>query len=483
VWHVIAALAVVLSACNLDSVYLPDLLEGRTSAQLAFAHPVDDCAECHEQHVAEWEISNHAYAAKDPVFKAMVQVGQSQSEGKLGQFCVQCHTPTGMASGQTAVEFDESSQTFVQDLENLGPIAEHGVSCDVCHSITDIVEPVNARAVLTPNGVRRATIEDPVPTKAHESEYSELHGKSELCGMCHSVVNPKGALIEETFPEWESSSFAAQGKQCQDCHMAEYTGRAAPDGPQRTLHRHTFVGVDVSLLPPESFPGYNQMREDTATLLRESAAFDATFDPETDRIEMTIDNLAGHALPSGATAERQMWVELIVSDESGEVVFESGTLDSQGDIRDGVASHSTAPGTDPQLVYFGQQLVAIAGLDEIEDEEARAAIRQEMDGACRPMGLGAVAADSTLTPVSFPWQANWQCNYLIDADHRATPSFDLSALAEGSYQAALTLKFRTFPPYFLRELELAGGLDPDVKTRLPIVDMATATLVFDIQGP
>lgn len=457
---------------------LPPLLEPREQAQLGFAHPIDDCSECHAQHVEQWEGSNHAYAAKDPVFTAMVRVGQAQSEGKLDQFCVQCHTPPGMASGQTEVVRNAATGVFEQDLSRLGPIAEHGVSCDVCHSITDVVEPVNARAVLTPNGVRRATIADPVPTTAHESANSDLHAQSELCGMCHSVVNPKGALVEETFPEWLSSSFADEGTQCQDCHMPTYEGRAAPDGPVRTLHDHTFVGVDVSLLPPDEFPGYDSLREATTLLLQSSVDFDAAFDGPSRRLQLTIDNLAGHALPSGATAERQMWVELLVVDAAGEVVFESGTLDANDDVRDGVDGHSLAPGSDPQLIYFGQQMVAIQGLDAIDDDAIRAAIRADKEQQCVSLGLGAVAEGSEMTPVTFPWQANWQCNYLIPVDGRATPSFDLSGLASGEYEAHISLKFRTFPPYFLRELEALGGLDPAVKTRLPTVEMASTTLGF-----
>jgi nitrate/TMAO reductase-like tetraheme cytochrome c subunit len=47
------------------------------------------------------------------------------------------------------------------------------------------------------------------------------------CGGCHAVTNPKGARIEETFPEWAASSFAERDETCQDCHMPAYEGRAA----------------------------------------------------------------------------------------------------------------------------------------------------------------------------------------------------------------------------------------------------------------
>ena len=59
--------------------------------------------------------------------------------------------------------------------------------------------------------------------------------------------------------------------------MPEYTGQAASEGaegdaiiPQRTLHRHIMPGVDVSLLPRDEFPGYDELRAAVAALLQEA---------------------------------------------------------------------------------------------------------------------------------------------------------------------------------------------------------------------
>ncbi|MFZ9888210.1 MAG: multiheme c-type cytochrome [Myxococcota bacterium] len=188
-----------------------DPLQARTEGSMAFAHPETECRECHAQHVEEWSVSSHAYAAKDPVFHAMVRLGQGQSQGKVGQFCVQCHSPVGMALGETEVYFDEDIQKFQQRTEGLSDVAAAGVSCDVCHSVTAVLEPKNARMIMSPNGVRRATIEDPIENAAHGSAHSALHGSSFLCSSCHAVTTPKGALVEETYQEWEQSSQASSG--------------------------------------------------------------------------------------------------------------------------------------------------------------------------------------------------------------------------------------------------------------------------------
>lgn len=469
---------------------LPDLLIDREEVVQAFTHP-DECQVCHQQHYEEWQITPHAYAMKDPVFKAMVDLGQRQTAGKLGQFCVQCHSPTGLATEQTAVTQDPMTMEYQQNLD-VDPIAMSGVTCTACHSITNVISSGNAQVVYTPNGIMRGPIADPVDNVFHASEYSPLHddqveGFGLVCGTCHSVTNPKGATIEQTFEEFEVSGAKVEGETCVSCHMPEYTGKAAvgpevPDDlelPDRTLHRHTFVGVDVSLLPPGEFPGDAEMRALSEALLQESAEFTAGYDNGSGQITTSIKNLAGHALPSGATAERQMWIELIVRDNMGAAVFNSGTLDPEGNLRDGLASHTSMPGTDPQLAYFGQVLVAINGFADMSPEEKTAA-RALIDSECIPFGQGALANGSQGVAVDMPWQADWQCDDIIAPDATEFHSYNVGALAAGNYTARVRLLFRSFPPHFLTKLEVESGLDPAVKMRVPTVVMAEENLNFTI---
>ncbi len=451
-----------------------EALETRLDETMAFADPTADCAECHAQHVEEWSISNHAYAAKDPVFHAMVHLGQHESGGALDQFCVQCHSPIGMATGQTEVTFDEAAGTYVQDVEGLDALAQTGVSCDVCHSVTAVLEPHNARMVLSPNGVRRGTIEDPVHTDAHASAYSELHGSSDLCSSCHAVTNPKGALVEETFQEWTASPAADEGKTCQSCHMPSYAGEAAPGGPQRELHRHFFTGVDVSLLPPDEFPGYDEMRRQTAEMLQSAASMSLSVAPDSRELVVAIENLAGHALPSGATAERQLWLEVVLRDAAGTVIFESGTLDETGNLRDAFESHTTDPGSDPHLAVYLQYMLSDPTLAELTEPDDQSARRLALTEACDDIYLGQMPEGVAVVP--FPWQANWQCNYMIPPGETAEARFPVPDVPTTSYQAEVRLLFRAFPPYFLTKLEESAELDPAVATRMPTVTLAEATL-------
>jgi hypothetical protein len=275
------------------------------------------------------------------------------------------------------------------------------------------------------------------------------------------VVNPNHVALESTHIEWVQSAFAGS-KSCQDCHMPEREGPAATGHRTRTVHDHVFAGVDVSLLAEPDFPGYEEMRSRAQALLQSSVEFTANAAPAARRLDVLIHNLAGHALPSGATADREMWVEVILHDAQGNVAFESGTLDDRGDLRVANPERTTRPGTDPALVLYTQTMY----------------LERVLDG-----GTAALLPDGGETEprvVDFLWEPRGMKESLVTVsktDHRA---YDLGSLRAGHYSGTVRLLFRSFPPHLLRKLEDLAGLDPDVKTRVPTVEMASATVDFDL---
>ena len=76
----------------------------------------------------------HAYAAKDPVFVALNQRGQRETDGALGDACVQCHAPVALAAGLTT------------DGTNLADLPDHlgGVTCAWCHRVDAVTGDHNA---------------------------------------------------------------------------------------------------------------------------------------------------------------------------------------------------------------------------------------------------------------------------------------------------------------------------------------------------
>ncbi len=385
-------------------------------------------------------MSSHAYAMVDPVFRALVKLGQEETAGELGQFCVRCHSPYAVATQQTPVTSEHG--VFRQELDT-GPVAGAGVSCDACHGATG-VEADEGALSIEPDGVRRAGIRDPMSNDFHRSEYGSFQETSRFCGSCHDVTFGEGAAalrVESTYSEW--TDVPSTGT-CQDCHMPTRAGRAALDGPERLVHDHRFVGADVSLLPDAAFPFDAELREASRALLSEQT-LDLSLAAARGALEVRLTNKAGHAVPSGATADRQLWLEVCVfSARDDTQVFASGTLDGRGDLRDDDAAHTEQPGSDPQLVVFRQRLL------------------REQAGSTHE--------------VHAVWQANAFEERLLTARETTTVRYDLTGLPQGSYRAEVRVRYRAFPPYLLRLLEQRAELDPSVRARLPIVDVSSAVL-------
>jgi Cytochrome c554 and c-prime len=79
-----------------------------------FAEPRRDCLPCHATQVEDWASSPHGYAMVDPVFHALVRLGQRATEGTLGQFCVQCHSPVALALQTAPVYRDATTGIFAK---------------------------------------------------------------------------------------------------------------------------------------------------------------------------------------------------------------------------------------------------------------------------------------------------------------------------------------------------------------------------------
>ena len=387
------------------------------------------CAKCHPQHYQEWRGSAHAYSTRDPIFQALHERARKETNGKIGAFCVRCHTPVAARTG-------EFSETF--DVDSVSLVAQHGVSCEVCHKMEPPPEgmPIaNASFEMAAGNVVYGRFHGPVATSAHETVTSDFLGKSEMCGACHDVMH-SGVLLEKSFAEWSGSVHRERADRCQDCHMRLYSGQAAVDGPFReALHRHNFPAVSLPLIPfPNRGLQTEQIRELLGSAVRMSVLAPRVVQAGGDLVvEVRVKNSGtGHNIPSGLSNKRQMWIEVTVSDAEGNRVFQSGHLDSNGDLMD---SHSELhPGADRHLTSFSDRF-----LDEKGEE------------------------------VAFVWQASGlEQHSLKPLEERvATYTVPIPASLDGSrVRVRVRLLFRSFPPHTLRDLGLAHLVES-----LPIWEM------------
>jgi hypothetical protein len=148
-----------------------------------------------------------------------------------------------------------------------------------------------------------------------------------------------------------------------------------------------------------------------------------------------LEHLAGHNLPSGASADRRMWLEVVAYDENGQVVLETGKI-ADGEVEE---KPKDDPKHDPQLDPFR---------DYLTDAEGRET----------HMFWEAAKIDSDLMP------------YAIDPTvlHTARRSFTTNrSMLRPPARIEFWLRLRPMGIDMLQDLSHSGHLDPAVIGMMP----------------
>ena len=302
------------------------------------------CASCHRTHYDEWSASMHAYAAEDPVFLAMNQRGQEETNFALGTFCVNCHAPLAVRLGLTDG----------RDLAGV-PAELRGVTCYFCHNVASVEGTHNNPLALSDDVTMRGRIKHPEQSSFHRSSYSAFLAGDQMesaamCGSCHDIVTPAPPApapveLERTFTEWKASVFAPEHapspssvSTCTSCHLpaVESDEPIASGGPNRTRHSHHMAAVDGPMTP---FPTTGDAARDADLAALQAADRERLLDvtvpveicvqtlTETESaVHVTLDNAnAGHNFPSGASQDRRAWTE-VVAYRREEVIYQSGVV-------------------------------------------------------------------------------------------------------------------------------------------------------------
>ncbi|MDB4987813.1 MAG: cytochrome c family protein [Myxococcaceae bacterium] len=457
-----------LAACGNDAATKPSLVPDAGAADAALSdaawpdadagHPLAArlslaelqdpavCGGCHTRQYAEWKSSMHAYASIDPVFLAMNQRGQRETDGTLGKFCVQCHAPMAVHNGLT---------TDGLNLATL-PAKMQGVTCYYCHNVSD-VGPTHANADLTlaDDDIMRGSIKNAVDPGVHGVAYTEQHDSRQmkasfLCGNCHDVVNQKGFHLERTLSEYRSSvnsleSANAGADSCQGCHMNFVDHDYVADLPassgltlkKRDLHNHRWPAVDVAL---SDFPDREKQRLATQCALDRGAFVFELLNNGQGDFSISLETVAGHQMPSGTAQDRRLWLEVIAYDAQDKVLFQSGVI---GDRE--VEEHDlTDPKHDPQLCMFRDHVENDAGVEVHMFWEASA--RRE----------------DTSRPLPIQTEPN--------ANHVATCSYKTPGRVQPARLTARLL-MRPVGMDVLQSLVASGDLDAGVMAEMPTFEL------------
>jgi hypothetical protein len=302
--------------------------------------PPDLCKSCHGGYSERsandsWSGSMMANAARDPLFQAALTIANQDVPGS-GDVCIRCHSPRAWLFGR-------SSPPLISGFE---PDDFEGVSCDFCHRLTTgpSGQPLigTGQYYVADDYVRRGPLKDAVAP--HDWEYSSYFTQSRLCGLCHDVSNPLNGnfAIERTYTEWLSSSFPAERKSCQTCHLPGADGKAcgAPGMPDRTLHAHELAGGNTWM--PRVLAAEHPELERDAAYERTAKAAEAKLKSaaklsidapssvaagEKLPFSIRVENLTGHKLPTGYPEGRRCWLEVVARGPDGATLLHSGGYD------------------------------------------------------------------------------------------------------------------------------------------------------------
>lgn len=453
------ALLVTLAAigCGPDEVFTVEQLQDPST-----------CMECHPKHYQQWSGSMHAYASDDPVFVAMNNRGQRETNGQLGDFCVRCHAPVAVAAGLT-------------DGQNFNPTAlpasARGITCYFCHNVAEVTQPHNNGLVLANDQTMRGGTKSPLENRAHRASYDPLMDSdtnaSEICGSCHDIVVPASIngttdlALERTYAEWQTTIFATDPRpgihlSCGSCHMPSSTDVIA-DAPgldvkvrSNGFHEHMWPAVDQALTP---FAELDAQATAIARDLDPSISIlgpaplaggpnpgGVCVTPENGgQITVRVDAIGvGHTWPSGAAQDRRTWLEVIAYDVDDQIVFESGV------VPDGI---------DP---------------DEIGDVNL--------------LGFWDRTFKADETPAHFFWDVARIDSQLLQPavtldkfdprfDHSVTRTFPIVGLANTIERITTRFRVRPLPHALLNDLVSSGDLSPAIT--IPTLDVGATVVVWE----
>jgi nitrate/TMAO reductase-like tetraheme cytochrome c subunit len=214
----------------------PATVQAMTRAMLG-----QQCVVCHGDIHKEWQNSLHAFAWRDPIFKAVRErVPDSATR------CDHCHAPQPIL--MTGVGQIPKLRTGERDT---------GINCITCHMDADGV-------MHGPNGGT---------SPFHKTKTDPAFKGIDLCASCHGQPSvPEHDEITEF-----KKGYGKSGATCHVCHMPSEKRMAGVGGPMRDVGKHTWFGA------------FSEAQ------LKGAASVEAKV--ENGKVVVTITNSAGHPIP------------------------------------------------------------------------------------------------------------------------------------------------------------------------------------------
>jgi hypothetical protein len=317
----------------------------------------------------------------DVAFQKVQEVMAKQNGAESTRYCGGCHDPISLFSG--------TKNIFVEDLTGLAGHQE-GISCLGCHAIRETDVKGNANYVMAQPARYAYEMKEgdsaqflgnflirSYPRYHVESLSRRLFKSPEFCAACHKQfidqeINKVGWVqLQNQFDNWRKSRWNHPGDpektiECRECHMPLVSDSKEPASgdaldynrsPKDGQHRsHRFLGANQFMPVAHDLPDAEQHIALTEQWLRgefqipeiahkwspgpavpiELIMPEQVMPGEPVDIRVVItNNKVGHDFPTGPLDIIQAWVELVVKDDNGAVVYTSGTRDERHFIEPG----------------------------------------------------------------------------------------------------------------------------------------------------
>lgn len=334
--------------------------------------PAARCAACHKDTHAAWAESLHRNAAREPFYKESVDILENTRGSSLTQHCESCHAPVAVFSG-----------ALTDGSKGPRPMEDEGVSCSVCHSITEArLDGTGSYTIRRPALLARADgtpIFGDVPDAAIMADVAghrravmrPLLKQAEFCAVCHKssvppqLNNYKFVRGFSVYDEWQQSGASTytvapyyrreQQADCRSCHMPKVESANDLSARDGIISSHRWIGANT--ITP-LFYGQAKQVELTKAFLenkvisldifalkseangRSYAPLDSTSDNqialqpgESVTVEVVVFNRkAAHSFPPELRDMYEPWVEFEALDASGKSIFHSGFIKADGTL-------------------------------------------------------------------------------------------------------------------------------------------------------
>jgi nitrate/TMAO reductase-like tetraheme cytochrome c subunit len=376
----------------------------------------------------------------------------TNSQLTKSEFCVSCH--------QVAVNLGIKLE-IVWDQYRDSPARQAGVTCQDCHM---------GKVPGKPEGYSTAPS---AIVGGKEINPGRKHANHRFIGPGYSIAHP-GIFPHNTKAQAYSIKDWLQFDWRAGWGTAEFEDKVAKrkikvDFPKRwadSLDRE-----DARQIIEENFAKLDERYELRRQVMENSTKVDGPYVEGTPRVGKTlaffysIKNLnSGHNLPSGSLgAQPQLWVNVALVDPDGNNIWESGYVDSNGDMAD-LHSLDVAAGrvkTDQQLVHFQTKFLTtnVKGTDR----EMYLPVNFDVDPLphLRPPQIPTTVLNHPplvrMENHSLPPLGVKQAKYQVPGNLIRKP---------GKYRLAFRMRSRAEPIYFMRFVRAAKEMERRMNERM-----------------